>query len=66
VSFTIGLLLVGLVTPLVALVLVGLALLLVIIIIISMLKGIISNEVIMLTTIVACSLGYGLELLVSF
>jgi hypothetical protein len=48
--FTIGLLLVGLVTPLVALVLlVGLILLLVIIIILT-LKGTISNEVTMLTT----------------
>jgi hypothetical protein len=64
-SFTVGLL-VGLVTPLLALVLlIGLALLLVIIII-PTLKGIISNEVTMLTIIVACSLGCGLELLVSF
>jgi hypothetical protein len=53
-------------TPLVALVLlVSLALLLVIIII-PTLKGTISNEVTMLTTIVACSLGCGLELLVFF
>jgi hypothetical protein len=66
VSFTIGLLLIGFVTPLVALVLfVGLALLLVIIII-PTLKGTISNEVTMLTTIVACSLSCGLELLVSY
>jgi hypothetical protein len=57
VSFTLGLLIVGLVTPFVALaLLVGLALVLVIIII-SMLKGTISNEVTMLTTIVACSVG---------
>jgi hypothetical protein len=66
ISFTIGLLLVGLITHLIALVLlIGLSLLLVFIII-PTLEGTIINEVTMLTTIVACSLGCGLELLISF
>jgi hypothetical protein len=66
VSFTIGLLLVGLVASFVALVLlIGLVLLLVITIILT-LKEIISNKVTMLTIIVTCSLGCGFELLVSF
>jgi hypothetical protein len=66
VSFTIGLLLVGLVTSLVTLVLlVGLVLLL-FIILIPTLKGTISNEVTMLTTIVACFLSLGFELIFSF
>jgi uncharacterized membrane protein YqjE len=64
-SFTIELL-VGLVTFLVALVLlIGLVLLLVITIIPTF-KGTISNKVIMLTIIVAYSLGCGFKLLVSF
>jgi hypothetical protein len=66
VSFTIGLLLIGLVTSLVVLVLlVGLVLLL-FIILIPTLKGTISNEVTILTTIVACSLSFGFELVLSF
>jgi hypothetical protein len=56
VSFTIGLLFVRLVGSFVALVLLMCLVLLLVIIVIPMLKGIISNKVTMLTTIVACSL----------
>jgi hypothetical protein len=66
VSFIIGLLFVGLVTSCVALILLIWLVVFLVITVISTLKGTISNKVTMFTTIVACSLGCGFELLVSF
>jgi hypothetical protein len=66
VSFTIGLLLIGLVTSLIVLVLLVGLVLLIFIILIPTLKGTISNEVTILTTIVSCSLSLGFELVLSF
>jgi hypothetical protein len=66
VSFTIGLLFVRFVASFVALVLLIWLILLLVITIIPTLKATISNKVIMLTTIVAYSLGCGFGILVSF
>jgi hypothetical protein len=66
VSITIGLLFVRLFISFVALVLLIWLVLLLVVTFIPMLKGTISNKVIMRTTILACSLGCGFGLLVSF